>query len=58
MPDLLPVLLDGRPKRLARRLVQRLRALGVEEPGLVLDLGAPRDPAASCASCASCASPP
>ncbi len=58
MPDLLPVLLDGRPKRLARRLVQRLRALGVEEPGLVLDVGAPRDPAASCASCASCASPP
>ncbi|WP_377152752.1 amidohydrolase family protein [Roseateles sp. UC29_93] len=34
--DLLPVRLDGRPKRLARRLVRRLRALGVEEPGLEL----------------------
>ena len=37
--DLVAVSVDGRRKRLARRLVHRLRELGVDEPGL--DLGAP-----------------
>ena len=36
LADLVPVRVDGRPKRLARRVVRRLWSLGVEEAGLAL----------------------